>query len=615
MNYRLKFLIICFFVSLFAIAAVSASDNSTILSDGSSASGDAIKETPKVDINSSSVYTGKSIGISLKDSKNSPIASQKLVANIGGGNYSILTDNKGVASLDLNLKPNTYVLNVFFNGNDKFSPINKNFKVNVLKLSSTINPVNTSVLKYKYFSTYLKDNFGKPISNSDLKIIVNGEKYTVKTDKNGMASLKILLAPNKEYNMRIMFAGDDYYGAISKLIKLIVPATTSVEIGNDVLLSNGLLRIYLKSSTGSALSNKTLKIQIGSKNYTKTTNSEGIVIFKPNLGTANYTVSVTFEGTSTVLGCSNSKNVSGIYGNTKNPLKQKIPLKNGMPDIDYMPSNYAMADGDTCYTLLKAQYREVIQRDSYILYLTNRLSKYVFFKTKSEPTLNHIIVREKWNVIERAINTKIVKANKNNYWPSQITVSLKGNSYTYAQVRDIQNTGYTCGPTSCSMCSQFLRNYICESQFSKLAKTTYEDGSTISMLKKGLEKVNFKCSYFYKSNFQKAIDELKKGGRAIVFHTWYHYVAILDISKDGSKVLVGNPSGDYDTGSHGIPTKWVTVDFMAGKFNDYDTAGLIVKLKYSLSNDKKTQLRNIYSSMGSGWVAKNTNERIPNIGL
>ena len=48
-------------------------------------------------------------------------------------------------------------------------------------------------------------------------------------------------------------------------------------------------------------------------------------------------------------------------------------------------------------------------------------------------------------------------------------------------------------------------------------------------------------------------------------------------------------------------------------FNNYDTSGLIVKLKYSLSTSKKTQLRNLYSSMGTGWVAKNTNERIPQI--
>ena len=129
--------------------------------------------------------------------------------------------------------------------------------------------------------------------------------------------------------------------------------------------------------------------------------------------------------------------------------------------------------------------------------MNNKLSKYTFFKTKGEPNLNHIIKREKWNVIERTINTKIVQKNKNNYWPSQISVSLKGKSYNYPEVRDVQNTGYTCGPTSSSMCSQVLRNYICESQLAKQSGTSSYYGSSTKGLKKGLEKNNFKCIIYY----------------------------------------------------------------------------------------------------------------------
>ena len=192
-------------------------------------------------------------------------------------------------------------------------------------------------------------------------------------------------------------------------------------------------------------------------------------------------------------------------------------------------------------------------------------------------------------------------------------MSLKGKSYSYPYVRDIQDTDYTCGPTSGSMCSQVLKSYVCEKQIAKLSGSSYIYGTTCKQLKKGLEKCNFKCSYFYKSTFDKALNQLKKGGCALVFHTWSHYVAILDISADGKKVLVGNPSGDYDLGSHSIPTKWLTVSYMKKMFNNYDTSSLIVKLKYSLSSSAKSKLKNTYSSMGAGWVAKNTSERIPQI--
>ena len=234
------------------------------------------------------------------------------------------------------------------------------------------------------------------------------------------------------------------------------------------------------------------------------------------LGTGTLTVKVEFGGTSTVAPSQDTKQVTGIKGNAKSPLKSKIPLRNGIPDVDYMTGNYVMADPDMTYTLLKSQYREVIKRDSYCLYLKKKLSKYTFFKSKSEPKLNHIIKREKWNVIERELNTKIVKKNKHNYWPKQITASLKGKSYTYPEVRDVQNTGYTCGPTSASMCSQALRNYYCEKYLAKKAGSNAYSGSSTSGLKRALEKCHFSCSFYYKSSFNKALNQLKKGGAAFI---------------------------------------------------------------------------------------------------
>ena len=610
MNQKLKFLIICIILSVFCIAAVSAGDNTTADDTNST---ELIKETPTISVDSSNVYTGQSIGISLKDSNDAPISNQNLTANINNKNHVINTGDEGVAGLNLNLKPNSYDLNVIFTGNDLYSPVNKIFNVKVLKLPSTITPINTTVLKSNYFYVDLKDNFGNALTGKTVSFNINGKTYNKISNDKGRAGLQINLNADAKYSMTVSYAGNDYYASSSKTVSMIVPAVTSIVVGNNKLLTNGHLRVYLKSSTFSAISKKTVTVKIGSKTFTKTTNTEGIVVFKPNMKVGDYEITATFAGTSTVFSSKASKKVSCIVGDVKNPTKQKIPLVNGSPDIDVMPANYVMGDGDMKYTLLKAQYKQTIKRDSYYLYLNKKLSKYVYFKTKSEPNLQHILVREKWNVIERAINTKIVKANKNNYWPGSITVSLSGKSYTYPQVRDVQNTGYTCGPTSSSMCTQFLKSYICEKQLAKLSKTTVRDGSFANLLKAGLEKSNFKCSYFYKSSYDKAINQLKKGGCALIFHTWGHYVAILDISKDGKKVLVGNPSGDYDHGSHSIPTNWLTVNYMKNMFNNYNTQSLVVKLKYNLKSSTKTQLKNTYSSFGAGWTAQNTNERIPQI--
>ena len=592
------------------MVAVSASDNAT---DYKSDNSEIVKDTPVISLNASEVYTGKSISISLKDSADNGIAAQNLTANVDNNKYALNTDNKGLANLVLNLKPDSYVLNVIFSGNDDYSAVNQTFKINVLKLPSTLSPVENSVFKNKYFHVYLKDSFGNPINGAKVNFKVNDKTYVAKSGASGKAGIKISLNPNAKYSIGISFKGNDYYKSVSKTVTLCVPATTSILIGNNKLLTNGYLRIYLRSDTLSAISKQTVKINVGNKSYTKTTNAEGIVIFKPKLGSGMYDVTVNFAGNSTIISSNASKTIQCIAGNVKDPLKQKIALVNGTPDIDVMPANYVMGDGDMKYTLLKAQYQETIKRDSYYLYLYKKLPKFVYFKTKYGSNKQHILVREKWNVIERAINTKIVLKNKNGYWPGSVTVSLKGKSYSYPYVRDIQDTDYTCGPTSGSMCSQVLKSYVCEKQIAKLSGSSYIYGTTCKQLKKGLEKCNFKCSYFYKSTFNKAINQLKKGGCALIFHTWSHYVAILDVSADGKKVLVGNPSGDYDIGSHSIPTKWLTVSYMKKMFNNYDTSSLIVKLKYSLASKTKTQLKNTYASMGAGWMAKNTSERIPQI--
>ena len=99
----------------------------------------------------------------------------------------------------------------------------------------------------------------------------------------------------------------------------------------------------------------------------------------------------------------------------------------------------------------------------------------------------------------------------------------------------------------------------------------------------------------------------------MVFHTWGHYVSIIDISKDGKKVLVSNSRGGYNSNSDKLPTKWLSTKFVKTRFAA-DTPGLIVKLNYSLSKKTKNGVNNFYSSMGTNWARQNTSERIPQIG-
>lgn len=574
MNLKAKLALLCFVLVLLNIAVVSASDVN--LTDEATLSGD--------------VSANDSLELDNSDD------SEELV--LSGDDINASDSLQTSISVDSSVEPVS------------ISPDKAVIGATSTKKKTGISPEKYTIASGSYYKVSVYGSDRKPLANVPITMRVWGVDHNVVTNSLGVAKLKIDLGYGK-YPIVVSFAGNENYEAVSKTFNFFVGKTTFVVIGNDRLYNDGYLRIYLKSDEFWPVAKRTLKISIGTINFKKVTNSEGFVVFKPGIGKGFRDIHVTFDGDYNVVGSEKTKRVACLYGSAKNPLYFKIPMKNGAPDIDYLVGNYVMGDENSKYTILKAQYLEVIKRDSKGLCLYKKLTNYVFTKTKSEPNYNHIFQRTKWNVFERDLNTRLVLKNSHNYWPYEITASLKGKAYTYSEVRDVQNTGYTCGPTSSSMCTQVLRCYLNEQFLASKSGTNYYDGSSTVGLKKGLELFNMKCTIYYKSSFGTALNELKKGGCALIFHTWNHYVAILDISKDGSKVLVGNPSGDYDHGSHDIPTNWLTVDHMYSCFNDYDTSGLIVKLKYSMSKTSISQMSKLYQNMGS-FTRQNTNERIPN---
>ena len=456
------------------------------------------------------------------------------------------------------------------------------------------------VKKGKTYYFYLTDSKGHAVANKKLNVKFNGKDYTKTTNADGRVGITVS-SSSSSASMEITFKGDKQYNAFSKTLKFYITNSVEISIGNSKLLTNGYLRVYL-SGKKSEISNKYVKITIGGKTFTKKTSPEGFIVFKPKVSAKTYNVIVKY-GDYVV-----SKKIKCIAGKVVDPKKKYIKTVNGVPDIDVMPSNYVMADNEGTYTLLKSQYKSVIKRDSYCLFLYGKLSKYTYFKTKDSPKVNHIIKREKWNVIERALNTKIVKKNKYNYWPKSITVSVKGKSYTYSEVRDIQNTEYTCGPTSASVCSQALRNYYSEKFFQKQAHVV--SGVNIPVLKSALDRNGFKTAYY--SSVGTAVNKLAKGGVSVIAFLPNHYVSIIDVSRDGKKILVSNSYGKYNVGGDSrVPTDWVSVKYFKSKFAG---TGLIVKLNYKLSKNKKKQLNHFCSNMGGKWTRKNVNERIPDIG-
>ena len=70
--------------------------------------------------------------------------------------------------------------------------------------------------KKKTIKILLKDQYKNPLSKKTIKITINKKTYTAKTNKKGIATLKITLNKKKTYKYTVNFKGDTYYSAISK---------------------------------------------------------------------------------------------------------------------------------------------------------------------------------------------------------------------------------------------------------------------------------------------------------------------------------------------------------------------------------------------------------------
>ena len=354
-------------------------------------------------------------------------------------------DDTPITSADLNENDSNDNEGILKNTNEKTDELKSDSSSSIIKSESTAtnNNVAKSTTKTKLkvvtyanfvkkgskYYMYLVDSQGNPVAKKKVKVTLNGKTYKKTTGNDGKFAVKVK-STKSAVTLKIKSSANSKYYALSKKIRVYIQNSFNIKIGNSKLLTNGYLRVYLQGAK-KAISKKTLKIWIGTNTFTEKTNTEGFIVIKPQVAAKNYKVTVKLGK------YKRAKNVMCIEGDVLDPLQHSIPTINGIPDVDMMPENYVMGDGNTKYTLSKAQYQETITRDSHCLFLYDKLPKYAFFKTKASPNTYHILKREKWNVIERAINTKLVRAFKYSYWPGSITVNLKGKSYTYPIVRDV----------------------------------------------------------------------------------------------------------------------------------------------------------------------------------
>ncbi|WP_296884451.1 C1 family peptidase [uncultured Methanobrevibacter sp.] len=130
--------------------------------------------------------------IKLIDGKGNPVAGQTIKMNINGVFYDRVTDENGIAKLNINLNPGEYILTAI----DPLTGLQMSYTITVLPVL-TGEDLNMVYKDGSKFSATLVDSKGNPRSGVNITFNINGVFYNRATDKNGIARLNINLMPGE----------------------------------------------------------------------------------------------------------------------------------------------------------------------------------------------------------------------------------------------------------------------------------------------------------------------------------------------------------------------------------------------------------------------------------
>ena len=235
--------------------------------------------------------------VTILDAQGNPLANTNVSMNINGIFYVRTTDANGVACLDINLNPNTYIITV----SHPITELMKSNIINVLKMETQISASDLVVLvdnSNKVFTITYKDAHGNPIA--DLPVFLNFNNNVnvyMLTDANGRASLAFN-GNIGNYIIKYGFDGSAGYSAMygEKTIK-IVNSTTSL-IGNDLEFTYGenkSFSVTLKDLDGNPLANKIITFVINNVQYNKTTDINGVASIHIGLNPNVYDISYSYS--------------------------------------------------------------------------------------------------------------------------------------------------------------------------------------------------------------------------------------------------------------------------------------------------------------------------------
>lgn len=227
------------------------------------------------------LYTGDLVKIYKNDSKFEAfvgIANETVTFEINGIKYNRISDANGAARIAINLNSGNYTIKITFDGTTV---------ENTIAVLPTL--IADNLIKYfrndSQFYVSLIEGEGKPVSNVNITMNINGVFYDRTTNENGTAKLNINLRPG----VYILTAIDPLTGLQMSYNITVLPVLAADDL-NMVHMDGSTFNVTLVDGHGKALAGAKITFNINGIFYNRTTDEKGVAKLNIRLMAGEYII-------------------------------------------------------------------------------------------------------------------------------------------------------------------------------------------------------------------------------------------------------------------------------------------------------------------------------------
>ena len=239
--------------------------------------------------------------IQAVDNIKRPMANIPISYEMNGVVTNITTDDNGQIIIPIDdLNPDTYVININYNGTDHYAGLNKTITLTINKGITRLIPNNliTTYNVTQYLEITLTDNKGNTLKNTKLSVELKGtEEYT--TDDHGKIKLSTEGLTPGTYEYQVTFKENDFYEGSATTAKAVINKINTRLTANPVATFYNIddeLVIYLFDAFGNPLSNTAVSVNLNkTKNHTTDKNGR-IKVNTKGLTPNKYQAKIIFGG-------------------------------------------------------------------------------------------------------------------------------------------------------------------------------------------------------------------------------------------------------------------------------------------------------------------------------